>query len=74
MIKGTFISDNIKYLVMNCCYFKIDITKFVSSGYNLNTFNDHENKLIFIIVETEVKKMLHKCKNRAKQFFLNNSN
>ena len=42
-------------LVMNCCSCKIYSTQFLSSGYTLNTFKYHDNNLIFILVDTEIK-------------------
>ena len=42
-------------LVMNCCSCKIYSTQFISSGYTFNTLKGHDDKLIFILVETEIK-------------------
>jgi len=42
-------------LVMNCCSCKIYSTQFISSGYTLNTFKDHDDNLIFILVDATVE-------------------
>ncbi len=42
-------------LAMKCFSCKIDNTQFLSSGLTLNTFKDHENNLLFILVYTEIK-------------------